>query len=185
MNVMKHFLTLVLLFVATATVSAQETVADAPNAASESAPSLRFGYVSYDAVLATMPEYAAAGEQLKVLKNQYEAEMKRAESEFNKKYEEFLEGQKSFPDIILQKRQSELQELMNKNIAFRQEALRLYAQAESDVYGKLRERITLVVSAIGREQKLAFVLNTDGNACPYVNETMGVDITEQVKSKLK
>ena len=41
------------------------------------------------------------------------------EDEFNRKYEDFLEGQRDFPQTILQKRQLELQQLMEKNIEFR------------------------------------------------------------------
>lgn len=79
----------------------------------------KFGYLSYDAVLKAMPEYAIAEQNLANLTAQYESEVKRAEDEFNTKYEQFLDGQHEFPQTILQKRQRELQDLMEKNIAFK------------------------------------------------------------------
>ena len=45
---------------------------------------------------------------------------------FNSKYEEFLDGQRSYAKSILEKRQAELRELMEKNIAFKAEACLLY-----------------------------------------------------------
>lgn len=91
---------------------------------------LKFGYLSYNAVMQAMPEYAAMQNSMAELRQKYEAEQKRVEDDFNKKYEEFLDGQKSYPKTILQKRQSELQEMLDKNIAFKKESQRLLKQAE-------------------------------------------------------
>ena len=67
--------------------------------------SLRFGYFSYEEVLHTMPGYAIAKHNMDDLRAKYDAETKRAEDEFNAKYEEFLDGQRSFAPSILEKRQ--------------------------------------------------------------------------------
>ena len=82
---------------------------------------LRFGVLSFDEALKSMPEYAQVQKNLASLKAKYDAEMKRSEDEFNKKYEEFLEGQRDFAPSIFQKRQAELQDMMEKNIKFREE----------------------------------------------------------------
>lgn len=144
-----------------------------------------FGYFSYDQVLRSMPEYEMVEQNLADLRAQYDAELKRAEDDFNKKYEEFLEGQKEFAPIILQKRQSELQELMTRNIAFKAEAQRLLAQATDDAYRPLRTKLQDAVTRIGEEEGYAFVLNTDGNTLPYINPTMGTDITKKIKEALQ
>ena len=87
-----------------------------------SSAQMRFGYLSYSEVLQAMPDYATVKSNVAKLQGQFEDEMKRAEEEFNKKYEEFLEGQHEFAVSIRNKRQSELQDLMEKNMAFKQEA---------------------------------------------------------------
>ena len=80
---------------------------------------LRFGYLSYDSVLVAMPGYALVKNTLANMRSQYEAEMKRVEQDFNLKYEEFLEGQRDFPETILLKRQNELQNMLESNAKFR------------------------------------------------------------------
>ena len=80
---------------------------------------LRFGYLSYDSVLVAMPGYALVKNTLASMRSQYEAEMKRVEQDFNLKYEEFLEGQRDFPETILRKRQTELKELLDRNVSFK------------------------------------------------------------------
>ena len=85
----------------------------------------------------------------------------------------------------MQKRQAELQELMKKNIAFKAEAQRLLKQAEKDAYAPLRQKILSAVQRIGKERQLAFVINTDRDACPYTDPGLGEDITLLIKDALK
>lgn len=160
-------------------------MAPSADAASQSRLSLTFGYISYDSVLHAMPAYATAMRQLDNLKAKYEAEAKRVESDFNKKYEEFLEGQRDFPQTILQKRQSELQELLDRNILFREESRRLLAEAERDLLAPLHARIGSLLRVIGEERGYAFIVNTDNNACPFINPSQGDNIGSIVVERLR
>ena len=145
---------------------------------------LKFGYLSYESVLQVMPEYAEMQNNMAELQQKYEAEQKRVEDDFNKKYEEFLDGQKSYPKTILQKRQSELQEMLDKNVAFKKESLRLLSQAKEDAMVPIRVRLAQVLDAIGRERGYAFIVNTDEKVALWLNPTLGEDITTIVKEQL-
>lgn len=144
-----------------------------------------FGYLSYDSVFRAMPDYAIASRQVEGLKAKYDAEMKRVENDFNEKYEEFLEGQRDFPQTILQKRQSELQELLDKNILFKEESRRLLKSAEKDIFTPLHARLAAELKAIGRERGYSFIINTDNNACPFINPEQGEDIGRLVLERMK
>ena len=146
---------------------------------------LRFGYLSYEQALQSIPDYALVQQQMATLREQYQAETKRVEEEFNRKYEEFLDGQRDFPKTILQKRQTELQELMEKNIAFKEESRRQLAAAEQEAMQPLMTRLNEVIAKIASQQQLALVINTDANACPYINPEMGEDINQLVQDALK
>ena len=146
---------------------------------------VKYGYLSYDEVFQSMPEYATMQANLQTLREKYEAEQKRVEDDFNKKYEEFLDGQAGFPKTILQKRQSELQEMLDKNIAFKKEGLRLLSQAEKEAKAPLKQRLADVLKQVGEVRGYAFILNTDCNAAPWLNAAMAEDCTETVKALLK
>ena len=145
----------------------------------------KFGYLSIDSVLLSMPEYAEMQQNMATMRQQYEAEMKRVEDDFNKKYEEFLDGQKNFPKTILQKRQSELQEMMDKNIAFKKESLQLLNDTEKTQTDVIRMMVEMAVKTLGMQRGYAFILNTDADATPWLNPALGDDITEDVKALLK
>lgn len=157
-------------------------VADAP---ASPQPALRFGYVSYDTALKAMPDYATALKRVEELKAKYAAEARRVADEFNAKYEEFLEGQDGFPASILQKRQSELQELLNRNIAFKEESNRLMEAAEKDIFAPLHSRLRTAIQTVGRQNGYAFVINIDGNACPFIDSSRGDNVTLMVIDMLK
>lgn len=145
----------------------------------------RFGYFSFDNVLKSMPDYVMAQRSIDDLRQKYDAEMKRAEDEFNSKYEEFLDVQKDLVPAILRKRQAELQEMMQKNINFKNESQRLLKQAEADAFAPVKSKLYDAITKVGQAQGYAFILNTDGDACPYVNPEMGEDATELIKEALK
>lgn len=146
---------------------------------------LRFGYLSYDSAFTAMPEYAEAQKDISELKSKYDAEIRRVEEDFNEKYEEFLEGQKDFPQTILNKRQSELQQILDRNIAFREETRRLLASAEKEIYAPLHRRLESVLRTIGQERGYAFIINTDNNACPFIDPRRGDDISLVVRAMLR
>ena len=146
---------------------------------------LKFGIISYEAAIKALPEYAVAQKNLADIKSKYDAEAKRAEDEFNKKYEEFLDGQRDFAPAIFQKRQAELQDMMEKNVAFKAEAQRLLQQAEKEAFAPLHAKLASLLQIIGKDRGYAFILNTDNNAVPFVDLSLGEDVTTIVRNTLK
>ena len=172
---MKKTVLFLLLTIVSLAVSAQDT---------KDSVAIKFGYLSYDSVMVAMPEYAEFKTNMAQLREQYEAEQKRVENDFNKKYEEFLDGQATFPKTILQKRQSELQEMLDRNIDFKKQSLKMLNDVEANLMNNIKTAINTAVSIVAQERGFAFVLNTDKEAVPFINPAMGEDITEAVKKLL-
>ena len=144
----------------------------------------KFGYVSYRQLYLMMPEYTVAQQNMDSLRVKFDAEIARSEKEFQE-FAEFLQGQKDFPANILLKRQKELQDLMEKGIAFRQEVQKLLAEAEAELLSEVGKQLQDALNAVGTEKNYMFILNTDDNAVPFINATFGEDATEWVKQKLQ
>ena len=140
------------------------------------------GYLSYDSVLAAMPQRAIVEKKLDELTAQYEAELKRVEDEFNQKYEAFLDGRKDFPRTILLKRQTELQQLMQRNVEFREKSRQELQEARDEAYAPLRQQLSEAIAVVAQRNKLAVVINTDANACPFIDPTLAIDISLEVEN---
>ena len=180
------FFLLALLAVFALPMQAQnEGVEAADTVGEKDIPTALFGFFSYNEVLEAMPDITLLKKKMADQRSQYEAELKRAEEEFNKKYEEFLEGQRQFAPSIYKKRQAELTDLMERNMAFKAEAQKQLQEAEQVAMAPLKAKLSAAVAKVAKQMSLAFVLNTDGDAVPYVDPVLGTDITAAVKAALK
>ena len=142
------------------------------------------GYLGYDELLKAMPQYAIVEQQMADMQQAYDLELKRVEDEFNQKYEAFLEGRKDFPRTIMLKRQTELQQLLERNVEFKEKSRQELAQARVQALAPLRAQLNETIATIARERGLIVVVNTDSNACPFIEPANAVDINLEVLQKL-
>lgn len=185
-RIMVRALALMVIFqAAVITAGAQTDSTIAANSTVVTQTAARYGYLSYQEALKSMPQYAMVQKQMENLRSQYQAETLRVEEEFNRKYEEFLEGQREFPKTILQKRQTELQQLMEKNIEFKANSLKELDAAEKEAMAPLRLRLNDVLREIGIKKGYAFIYDTDTKALPFLNPEMGDNINLIVKDALQ
>lgn len=145
--------------------------------------SFKIGCFSYNEVLSQMTDYSAAQTSLQQLREQYAAELKSAEDEFNEKYEVFLDQQSTFNDAIKQKRMADLQALLDRNIQFRKESERLLEQAEKDLMAPLHAKLKSAINALGKSGGYLILVNTDSNAVPYFADGISEDVTTQLLEK--
>ncbi|MCQ2259050.1 MAG: OmpH family outer membrane protein [Bacteroidaceae bacterium] len=186
---MRKIIAILALLSCAGTMSAQDTALPVSEPKTEAKEVIiqhqHFGYLSFNEVMKAMPEYAQAIKSLEELKDAYDKELERSESDFSKKYAEYIDGQKSFPENIMLKRQKELQMLMDQSIQFKKEALELLAKSEEELMQPVTERLKEAIAEVGKANKYAFILNTDANAYPYISsEGEAEDCTDAVLTKL-
>lgn len=184
---MKHTILLLFALLSAATLSAQEAAqTDTEPQDTLSLPAQRFGYLSYNEMLQAMPEYRTVVDQLIELGNTYDTEMERAEEEFTRKFQEFVEGQRTFPDNIMLKRQKELQQLMDQTLQFKEEAKQQLTEEEEALMQPLHQKLRDVMREVGLEHNYPYILNTDNNSYPFLNTTsVAEDCSEYVLEKLR
>lgn len=144
----------------------------------------QFGYVSYIELVRSLPEYNLIKSHLDELQVKYEAEIERSDREFNQKYADFIEEQSQFPDNIRIKRHKELQELMEKTIAFKDDVQRIMREARGEMMKPLYEKVNEAVMTVCTAGGYHYILNTDECAYIAINPQFGEDVTEQVKKEL-
>ena len=74
---------------------------------------------------------------------------------------------------------------MPKNHQLSLELSRLHQPAETDAFASLKAKLNAAIKKIGAERGYAFILNTDGDACPYVDSTKGDDINMLISDALR
>lgn len=164
-------------------LAAQDITATPTNQTTPAASPI-FGYLSYNAILTQLPEYAEAQQQFQQLRQKYDDEAQRAEDEFQRKFSEFLQGQKDFPRSIMQKRQTELQNLLLQSVAFRQQAQQLLADAQAELLRPARQRLDKAIADVAARLTLICVINTDNDAAPYLDPARSIDLTPHILNQL-
>ena len=167
---MKVRILLALLFVnAFLTLSAQEG---------------KFGYIDFNATLRRMPDYIEAEANLRNIQSEYQDELDRSKREFERQYIEFMLEQDHLSASIVAKRQKELQILMDNNVQFRDE-VQLELEAKRDeLLVPLQKKLLTAVQEVSTELNLDYVVDTGKGAYLYINQERGVDISDQVGSRL-
>ena len=145
----------------------------------------RFGYVSYVEIVKALPEYAIVEAHLDELEAKYEAEMERADREFNQKYADFIEEQNQLPDNIRMKRHKELQELMELSMAFKEEVNSAMREARHEMMKPLYEKVDEAVMKVCVDGGYDYILNTDDRSYIAINPKNGKDITRVLRKALK
>lgn len=150
---------------------------------------VKYGTLRYDSVLRALPEYAAAQTRLADLRDKYEAEATHNETVFRRMFAEFLQGQKDFPQNIMLKRQRDLQDEMEKSLAFRREADSLLRQAEADMLAPVRRRLDEALRAVGLEHGYECIVDAGGHAAGtgtylFLHPELTEDVTPFVLEKL-
>lgn len=147
--------------------------------------SFPYGYCNRRAIVEAQPEYTVAIAQLEALRRQYEQEVEHNESDFRRQYQEYLYGQKDFPQAILLKRQRDLQASMEKGLAFRTEADALLKQAERDLVAPVEQRVDAAIRRVAAARGYEYVVDTGAGVYLYLNPLLSEDISEYVKEELQ
>ena len=144
----------------------------------------KFGYVSYKEIVTALPEYCIVNAHLDELQAKYEAEIERSEREFNQKYTDFIEEQSQFPDNIRIKRHKELQELMEKAMAFKKEINDAMREARHEMMKPLHDKVDEALMKVCIEGKYDYILDIDDRTYIAINPQSGTDVTSLVKQEL-
>ena len=145
---------------------------------------VKIGVIHYDSLLVAMPEYAVAQQHLQALRQQYEAEASYNEEQFKRLFTEFLQGQKDFPQNIMLKRQRELQDAMEKSIAFRRSCDSLLVKAEADLMAPLYVKLDAAIKTVGMERGYECIINTAAGTHPFLHPSVTEDAAPFVLQKL-
>ena len=144
----------------------------------------KIGFFSMQDLLNTDATYQETIANVTVLKQQYANEQRIAEEDFKEKYELFLEQQATLAPSIREKRQSDLQTLLERTEKFRKESQQLIKQSEEAALATAKSRINDAIRYITANGDYLIIVNTDSDACPYINPTYSEEVTERLSSVL-
>lgn len=150
------------------------------------AQNLKFGHINAQEIISVMPEFTKAQADLQALEKKYGDELQRTQGEFNKKYQEFQQAmaKDSLPANIAERRQKELQDMMQRQEQFQQDAQEGMQKAQTEMMGPIYKKLDDAIKAVGAAESVIYIFDLARTAIPYVNESQSVNLTAKVKTQL-
>lgn len=144
---------------------------------------VKFAHMNSREIIVIMPEFTKAQADLEAKAKVYQEEMTRTQEEFTKKYQEFLEQEKTLPDNIRERRQKELQDMADRQQQFQQEAQQSMQQAEQEAMEPLYKKLDDAIQAVGKAEGVVYIFDLARTSIPFIG-AQSIDVTEKVKAQL-
>ncbi len=150
------------------------------------AQNLKFGHINAQEIITVMPEFTKAQNDIQTLEKQLTAELQRTQEEFNKKYQEFQQAiaKDSLPPNIAERRQKELQDMMQRQEQFQQDAQQQMQKAQNDAMAPIYQKLDNAIKAVGAAEGVIDIFDLARTSIPYVNESQSINLTSKVKANL-
>ena len=150
------------------------------------AQNLKFGHINAQEIVSAMPEFAKAQSDIEALDKQLTSELQRTQEEFNKKYQEFQQAiaKDSLHANIAERRQKELQDMMQRQEQFQQEAQQQMQKAQADAMAPIYKKLDDAIKAVGAAEGVIYIFDLARTPVAYVNESQSINLTPKVKTQL-
>lgn len=140
-------------------------------------------YVNTTELLNAFPEKERATQQLTTLSENYKKELELMQSEYNKKYSDYITYQASLAENIKLRRMQELTELESKMQHFMELAQKDIENQEQVLLLPLKDKINDAIRAVGIERNFTVIYDLADSGIAFVNPA-AVDANPLVKQRL-
>ena len=143
----------------------------------------KFARVNSVELMQVLPEYAAATSSLQALAKQYDDDLKRMQSELQKKSEDYDKEKATLPDAIKQRREQELQDMYQRMMQSQQTSQQDLQKQQQDKFAPIQDKVIKAINAVGQAGGYTCIFDAN-QGIPYMSDTLCKDITGEVKVKM-
>lgn len=143
---------------------------------------LKFGHVNSQELMMDMPQMKEAQATLEALAKQYEDELSKMNTEYEKKVTDFL-ALKDVEDGIKKSRQAEIQGLEQRINLVKQTAQEQIQKKQEALVAPVIDLVKKAIKEVGDEQGFLYIFDLSVPATVY-QSPKSVDVTPTLKKKL-
>jgi outer membrane protein len=144
----------------------------------------KFGHINSEEIITAMPEFVKANAELKDLGTKYTEDLKKSQSEFDRKYQEFMQQKDSLPQAIGERRQKELEDMAARIRQSQQDAQDGMQKAQEAKLAPILQKVDAAVKAVGQAEGMIYIFDIAHTPIAYINEAQSVNLTPKVKARV-
>ena len=152
-----------------------------PFAGAMNAQEAKIAFVNAGEIFTMMPEFKDMQKKMEDLNAKYKTELETMNSEYQKKYSDFIAQQDSLTENIKVRRMQEVQDMQQRIDNFVQVAQQDVAKQQQDLMTPIQQKLQDAIKAVGAEQGYTYII--DPQVLLYTGPN-AIDATSLVKAKL-
>ena len=152
-----------------------------PFAGAMNAQEAKIAFVNAGEIFTMMPEFKDMQKKMEDLNAKYKTELETMNSEYQKKYSDFVAQQDSLTENIKVRRMQEVQDMQQRIDNFVQVAQQDVAKQQQDLMTPIQQKLQDAIKAVGAEQGYTYII--DPQVLLYTGPN-AIDATPMVKTKL-
>lgn len=142
----------------------------------------KFGHINTNELLNQMPGREEAQKELEKYARELEAQFNSMQMEFQTKYQEYLENQETYSQLIRQSRERELGSLQERIMEFQESAQDDLMERENQLLRPIIEKARKAIEEVAKENGYTYVFDTSMGVLLYSEPSD--DILDKVKAKI-
>lgn len=142
----------------------------------------KFGHINTSELLRMMPGREEARQELERYAMELEQTFSAMQQEFATKYQDYLENQETFSQIVRQSKERELQSLNERIMEFQESAQMDLMEQEERLLNPIIEQARNAIDKVGREHGFTYILDSSGGSVLFFEG--GEDIMPLVRAEL-
>lgn len=144
----------------------------------------KIAHLSFDSLISLMPETKTATEAAQTFFKGLEQESLAMQTEFEKKYKDYMEIESTLSDLLKKNKQEDLQQLQTRIGDFQRQAEMEYKRKTAELTAPIMEKAKKGIEAVAKEGGYKYVLDTSTERTSVLYSEASDDILAAVKKKL-
>lgn len=95
-----------------------------------------------------------------------------------------MQQKDSLPAVIAERRQKELEDMMQRQEQFQAKAQQDMEKANNDLMAPVYKKLDDAIKAVGAAEGVIYIFDMARTPIPYVNEAQSINLTPKVKTQL-
>ncbi len=143
----------------------------------------KFGHINTNELLRMMPGRDQAQADLERYAQELEETFAAMQQEFQNKYQDYIENQETYSQLVRQSKERELQSLNERIMEFQESAQQDIMEQEERLLNPIVEQAREAIRKVGREHGYTYIFDTSGGSMVFWEN--GEDVMPLVRDELE
>lgn len=148
------------------------------------AQSFKFGHLYIDELVALMSDYDTAQVKINVFQTELEQTSQEMMDEYVKKNNEYQQKAASWTAAVLEAKQQELQEIVQRIQNFEQRAGQELQQYAQSLIAPIYQKVQTAIKEVGETDSYTYIVDLGSGAFPFTSDKTSTNLMPKMKEKL-